>query len=45
MKNIYKINTELDVPIYKQLVDAICVAVKSGKLMSGEQLPTVFEMT
>lgn len=45
MKTIYKINTELDIPIYQQLVDAICVDIKSGNLISGEQLPTVFEMT
>ncbi len=45
MKNVFKINNELDIPIYQQLVDAICLAVKSGNLISGEQLPTVFEMT
>ena len=45
MKNVFKINPELDIPIYKQLVDAILVAVKSGNLVAGEQLPTVFEMT
>ena len=40
----YKINTELDIPIYQQLVDAICVAIKNGNLPMGEQLPTVQEM-
>lgn len=45
MKSIYKVNTELDIPIYKQLVDAICVAIKNGSLTSGQQLPTVQEMT
>ena len=45
MKDVIKINTELDIPIYQQLVDAICVAVKSGSLLAGAKLPTVFEMT
>lgn len=40
----YKINTELDIPIYQQLVDAICVAIKNGNLPMGQQLPTVQEM-
>ncbi|MBR6523696.1 MAG: GntR family transcriptional regulator [Clostridia bacterium] len=41
MKSIYKVNAELDIPIYQQLVDAICVAIKNGSLVSGQQLPTV----
>ncbi len=45
MESIYKINLELDIPIYQQLVDAICAAIKNGKLSSGQQLPTVCEMT
>lgn len=45
MKSIFEINAELDIPIYKQLVDAICVAIKNGSLVSGEKLPTVQEMT
>ncbi len=45
MENIYKLNTGLNIPIYQQLADAICAAVKNGKLSSGQQLPTVFEMT
>jgi DNA-binding transcriptional regulator YhcF (GntR family) len=44
MKTIYKINAELDIPIYQQLVDAICVAIKNGTLSSGAQLLTVSEM-
>lgn len=44
VESIYKINTELDIPIYQQLVDAICVAIKNGSLTSGKQLPTVQEM-
>ena len=45
MSAIYKINTELDVPIYRQLVDSIHTAVKKGDLSAGHQLPTVQEMT
>ena len=45
MSEIYKINTELDVPIYRQLVDSIHTAVKKGDLPAGYQLPTVQEMT
>lgn len=41
----YKINPELDVPIYQQLVDSIRTAVKKGELLSGQQLPTVQEVT
>ncbi len=45
MEFSYKINPELDVPIYQQLVDAIRTAVKKGELLSGQQLPTVQEVT
>ncbi len=45
MDSLYSINPELDVPIYRQLVDAIRTAVKKGELVSGQQLPTVQEMT
>ena len=45
MELIYKINPEMDVPIYQQLVDIIRNSVKKGELASGEQLPTVSEMT
>lgn len=44
MESIYKINSELQIPIYQQLVDAICVAIKNGTLPSGTKLPTVQEM-
>ena len=44
MESIYKVNTELDIPIYQQLADAICLAIKNGSLTSGQQLPTVQEM-
>ena len=45
MGSIYKINMELDVPIYRQLVDSIRAAVKKGELPGGYQLPTVQELT
>ncbi len=45
MDLIYKINTQLDVPIYRQLVDSIHAAIKKGDLPAGQQLPTVQELT
>ena len=45
MDSVYKINPELDVPIYQQLVDSIRAAIKNGTLPAGQQLPTVQEMT
>lgn len=45
MDSIYKINPELDVPIYQQLVDSIRAAIRNGTLPAGHQLPTVQEMT
>ena len=41
----FTINTELDVPIYQQLVDSIGTEIKKGHIMAGHQLPTVYEMT
>lgn len=43
--SIYQINTELDIPIYRQLVDSIYTAVKKGELFAGYQLPTVQMLT
>lgn len=45
MDSIYKINHDLDVPIYQQLVDSIRTAIKNGTLSAGQQLPTVQEVT
>lgn len=45
MNFIYQINTHLDVPIYRQLVDSIHTAVKMGELPAGHQLPTVQALT
>ena len=41
---VYKINTEIDVPIYRQLVDTIESAIKKGELAYGERLPTVQDL-
>ena len=45
MFEIYKVNTELEIPIYRQLVDSIHSAVKKGELAAGQQLLTVQELT
>ena len=45
MDSIYKINHDLDVPIYQQLVDGIRTAIKNGTLSAGQQLLTVQEVT
>ena len=45
MDAIFQINTQLDVPIYQQLVDKIRSGVKMGTLQPGQQLPTVQEMS
>ena len=45
MFSIYRIDTTLDVPIYRQLVDSIHAAVKKGELPAGHQLPTVQVLT
>ena len=45
MESIYQVNPELNIPIYRQLVDAIRAAVKKGQLKPGQQLPTVLEQS
>lgn len=45
LSSVYQINTELDVPIYRQLVDSVSAAVKKGELPAGYQLPTVQKLT
>ena len=45
MDSIFQINPQLDVPIYRQLVDSIRSAIKKGDLVSGQRLPTVQEVT
>lgn len=45
MDSIFRVNTELDIPIYRQLVDSIRVAIQKNNLSAGQQLPTVQELT
>ena len=45
MENIFQINPELNIPIYRQLTDSIRSAVKKGLLTSGQQLPTVQDLS
>jgi len=45
LNSIFKINPELNIPIYQQLVDSIRAAIKKGELVSGQQLPTVQEIS
>lgn len=45
MLSIFHINPALEVPIYRQLADAVRAAIKKGELSSGQQLPTVQEVT
>ena len=45
MNPVFSVNPELDVPIYRQLVDAIRAAVNKGTLAPRQQLPTVQELS
>ena len=45
MELVYKVDPNLNVPIYQQLVDLIRAGVKKGQLVSGQQLPTVQELS
>ena len=40
----YTINSNSDIPIYRQLTDQINAEIRSGALKTGTQLPTVREM-
>lgn len=40
----FEVNSQLDIPIYQQIVDKVRAAVKMGTLSPGQQLPTVQEM-
>ena len=44
MKSIFWIDSNLDIPIYQQLVDKIRTGAKMGALAPGQQLPTVQEL-
>ncbi len=45
MDRIFQINPQLNIPIYRQLVDSIENAIKTGKLAPQERLPTVQELS
>ena len=45
MNTIFQLNPEIHVPIYRQLTDSIRSAVKRGVLVSGQQLPTVQDLS
>lgn len=45
MSDFFRVNPQLDIPIYQQLVDAVRIAVKKGELTPGQQLPTVQELS
>ena len=42
---IYQINPQLNIPIYRQLVDSITNAIKKGTLQQEQRLPTVQELS
>ncbi len=44
MERLFQINQQLDIPIYRQLVDRIRVAVRKGELEPGQKLPTVQQL-
>ena len=44
MERYFQVDPNLDIPIYRQLVDKIRAAVKMGDLIPGQQLPTVQEL-
>ena len=41
---MFHINAQSDVPVYRQLVDELRSAIRSGRLDAGAQLPTVLAM-
>lgn len=45
MKFVYKVDPDLNIPIYQQLVDMTRAAVKKGLLLAGQKLPTVQELS
>ncbi len=45
MKQIFQINSELNIPIYRQLVDSIKNAIKNGRMQPEQKLPTVQELS
>ena len=45
MLSYYQFQSQLEVPIYRQLVDSLRAAIQKGDLASGQRLPTVQEVT
>lgn len=45
MDRIFQINPQLNIPIYRQLVDSITNAIKKGTLQGEQRLPTVQELS
>lgn len=45
MDHFFKIDTGLNIPIYRQLVDSIRANIRKGTLTAGQQLPTVQELS
>lgn len=41
----FRVDPNLDIPIYQQLVDTISFAAKRGALLPGQKLPTVQELS
>lgn len=45
MEYLFHIDPNLDVPLYRQLVDMLQTAIKKGRLAPGQKLPTVQELS
>lgn len=40
----FRLDTKSGVPVYRQLIDQVLVAVAAGQLSAGDQLPTVRQL-
>ena len=45
METLFRVDPTLEVPIYQQIVDKVRSMVRMGTLQSGQQLPTVQELS
>ncbi len=45
LEQIFHVNHQLNIPIYRQLADSVESAIKTGKLAPNEKLPTVRELS
>ena len=45
MKQVFQFNPELNIPIYRQLVDSVENGIKKGILQQDQKLPTVQELS